>query len=243
MSAEKSFFYRLCLVVDAKKYKPFIEHFLDILKKNSYDIIEEKHEDKLLILLSQTNQDFFYIAAQNTKIRKIALGEKKTEAEELGLNSNIIHQEKKKPFIFAKKDNFSPDQNFYDQYPEVKKNDERWGLGMFTENEMLYLETKILTDIPVQKEGFLAMCKYNDELKDKISDFEYEIQTNKSLFNLMLKAKIIEDYFPLHVSNFKENVYIKTISSLKCPHDTIRSYYGDKVAIYFAWIFHYSNHI
>jgi len=57
---------------------------LDILKKNSYQIVEEKHESKLLILLSQTNESFFFIAAENSKIRKIK-NDMKSEAEELGL--------------------------------------------------------------------------------------------------------------------------------------------------------------
>jgi len=144
------------------------------------------------------------------------------------------------PFTFSKKDNFSPDQNFYNQYPDIKKNDERWGLNMFTEQEMLYLETKILTDIPAQ-EVFLKLCEDSEEFKPRIKEFEYEISTNKSLFHLMLRAKIIEDWFPLHVSNFKESIYLKTVSAVQCPHDLIRSYYGDKVAIYFAWIYHYSS--
>ncbi|MCQ2819703.1 MAG: anoctamin, partial [archaeon] len=129
---------------------------------------------------------------------------------------------------------------------DPKKTDglsERWGLGLFTECEMLSIEKSILDNIPVPNEE--KFKKLLDEVKDslKIKDKDYELLDKDSLFNTLLNLGIIKDHFALNVSNFTSKIIRKTFFSFKCPKGLIRAYYGDKVAIYFYWLYYYSKYL
>jgi hypothetical protein len=238
-SNEYSFFFRNCIVIK-KKYKPFAIYLNNMLEENSFKIKGFEEKDEIIILLSQTDEEKMLKVAQSSKLKKKYTNrspEILQQYTELNLNEKIIENEARRSFVLKEKDNFVADSN-YDLLHD-KKSEERWGLGLFTESEMLFIEYKILTEIKVDQ-NFLDLIP-GTVLESKLEDIRKTMINEKSLFHLFNQFKIIKTHFPLHVSDFKEHIFNTTVKSVRCPYRTIRSYFGDKVGVYYAWIYHYTR--
>ena len=61
------------------------------------------------------------------------------------------------------------------------------------------------------------------------------------MYYLFLDLEIIVDELPLHVGDLKSQVTKTSLTSFSAPSCLLRSYYGDKVAIYFSWLSNYSR--
>ena len=167
------------------------------------------------------------------------------------MDPKIIEQEKKKNFITEFKNQYLRDSyydmNYSNIFKNAKKNDENtekyeeWGFGLFTEAEMLYLETKLLREVKIHKEIFIELAKENKELAKKVDDIEKFLTNDDQIISVFSYFEIIQGQTPIHISNFKNEIMKETLFSLRCPYRKIRSYFGDKVAMYYAWSYHYTR--
>ena len=173
------------------------------------------------------------------------------------LDQRIIDLEKNESFKANKANEFLPQNIYYDLYDIDKKNkdnNKRYGLGLFTENEMLAIEKSILENIPIEDVAKFSELISEEGKKD--SNFldnkllqELSLKKNKkplvdenSLFETLINYHIIVDHFPLHISNFAQSVNMKMLS-LNTPYNLARSYLNDDVALYFAWTYHYTKFV
>jgi hypothetical protein len=234
---ERSFYYRYCIVCKTK-YANVVSYFKQLLKENDFDVKEFIDKERIILLLSQTNEERILREAQHSKINKIYLDKDYSVIPELP--EKVIENEKRKIFAYKLKDSYVPD-SYYDNLYDKKKNDGRYGLDLFTEGEMLSLENKIMSDIHLNEPTFLEYCR-NTPLEHKLENIKKFLLNDFSIFQLFLTFKVISDHFPLHVGDFRERILKDVTSiSLKIPYRKIRSYYGDYIAIYYAWIFHYTR--
>jgi len=63
----------------------------------------------------------------------------------------------------------------------------------------------------------------------------------KSVIHILHEFHVIKDIFPLHISDMKNNILKEGFLSKKFPYNDVRNYYGDKVAMYYAWVNHYTT--
>ena len=258
---ERSFYYRYCIEIP-ETYSEISDYFQSVLKENSFDIQTLTNNNKRYICLSQTDEQKMLKTAELLKIKKIYTDKnnlkERIKGEEIELPKEIEDIEKEHPFISSQKDNFLPQEVYNDLYSIDNKNKEkvnkRYGLDLFTESEMLLIEKTILEKIPVsdidkilnlinktktENTNLLKILKKESEIKEK----EKSPFLNKnSLFETLLNHFIISDYFPLHTSDFTKTINKKMLS-IKVPDELVRSYFNDEVALYFAWLYHYTNYI
>ena len=235
--AERSFYYRYCIICKSK-YSNIVTYFKQLLKENDFDFKEFIDKDRIILLLSQTSEERILTEAQHSKIKKNYLDKDYSPISELP--QKVVENEKRKIFAYRLKDSYIPD-SYYDNLYDKKKNDGRFGLDLFTESEMLSLETKILSDIQLNETMFLEYCR-NTPLEHKLGNIKKFLLNDFSIFHLFLTFKVISDHFPLHVGDYREKILKDVTSiSLKIDYRKIRSYYGDYIAIYYAWIFHYTR--
>lgn len=242
MMEEKSFFYRYCIIIP-ENYLKICNLFIELLKKNNFDVQSFTDNKKIYLCLSQTNEENIFKMAEKLHLyKKTNLTEPKIE--KLNLPKQIIELEKEKPFKYNEKEIFIPDKNYEELYDINKKNDQekqkRFGLGIFTEIEMLHLEKNILYSIQIEnKEELLNLI---DEIKPdlKIKENKHLIEKT-SIYKSLLNIKIISDHFPLHISNFSEKIMKKIVYNLNCSYPLIRSYFNEEVALYFAWCDFYTK--
>ena len=256
--SERSFFYRYCIIIP-ETYPKLTEYFENILKENDFDIQSFTEKKQKYICLSQKNEEKMLKEAENLKIKKIIpdTEEKIAENKRLELDKEIIEAEKQHYFKFEKKDQFLPQKIYYDFYsidPKNKENNNRYGLGLFTESEMLFIEKSILENIPIPDINYFSELikqevKENNSLNDLILKEVTFLQKNikslvdeNSLFTTLERYRVIVDSFPLHVSNFAETTNLKTLS-LITRSSLVRCYFNDEVALYFAWTYHYTKFI
>jgi len=149
--------YRYALICDYKKHDKLIDYLKEELKKNDFKCLTIENEERDIILLSYNNDENLLKEAQLSKLRKTYVN-KKIESENNDVNKQldprIIEQEKRKNYIAEYKNFYVPDSYYDINYSHIlndnKKNEDSkekpgdWGYGLFTEAEMLYLETKIL---------------------------------------------------------------------------------------------------
>jgi hypothetical protein len=233
---EKSFYYRYCLVFKTG-HDPILHYFKKLLSQNNFDYKEYEDKNRIILILSQTDEEKLLREAQNAKVKKVSTMFEISKHVELP--EKLIEQEKKKNFVFKDKDNYVPDA-YYDNLFNHKKSDERYGLDVFTEAEMLSLENKLLFDINLNQEEFLNVCR-GTPIEKKIENIKKILENDQSAFHVLLQFKIIKDHFPLHSGDFKEKIFKETSLSFKIPYRNIRSYFGDYVAIYYAWMYHYTR--
>lgn len=247
---ENSFYYRQCIVVK-NSHSILNSYLINILRQNKFDCQIVTKDDKDLILISQTDEKKLLIEAQLRKIRRAT-------SNPLPLNSNLpeklLIEENKRPYTTLSPDLFKSDKVYEDFYDMIgKKSNERWGLGLFTEAEMLYLEKSILTEIVIDPKEFLQV--YQQETDKNIHLKETEGADKESL-EAFLKAEqriffvyehlhLFEDTFPVHTSIFKEVVGTENLIDIKKSTGfnvhNFRNYLGDYMAIYFYWLDHYTS--
>ena len=257
---ERSFYYRYCIIIP-EIYNKISEYFESILKENSFEIQTFIHKNKRYICLSQKDEEKMLKVAELLKIKKIysenkILEENEKEKEEIELPYEIEEVEKERSFISSEKENFFPQEVYNELYSiDIKnkeKNNKRYGLGLFTESEMLFIEKSILEKIPVpdidkildlieetkpKNSNLLNIIKTELKIKEK-SPFLNE----DSLFETLLNHYIISDHFPLHISDFSQKINKKMLL-IKIPYNLVRAYFNDEIALYFAWLYHYTSFI
>lgn len=235
---EKSFYYRHCLCIPFE-WKIITNYLLKTFKDNGFEVylIEEASKNKSYLLLSQQNEEKILRQAQFLKIKKdYMLFE---EPKEITLPQKVIQYEKERVFMYYQRHHFLPNQCYYLLH-ENKKTDERWGLGLFTEGEMLSIEKSILDEIEIQNKDKLIHL-FKEKEFDITPDQTIAIKNHNYLLQLLVKLNMISDVVPLHISCFPERILKQTLFTFQCPYHTIRSYYNDVIGFYFAWIFHYTK--
>jgi hypothetical protein len=241
MSDDKSLFYRYQLTCKYKGYEGFIDHLLNRLKENDIDIQKFEDGDNLIIALAVNNNHRYLKAAEEAKIKKLDNSKTIKPINGLELDDRVKHYERTSEFCLSRKDNFVSDK-FYEDFYRGKKTDEQWGLGLFTEAEMLYLLDKVLDNITINVDVFLGLVS-GTELEKKIGKIKlfFQDRSNVGIIMAFSRFKIIESHCPLHISNFREQIARIGFYSIKLPFGLIRNYYGDYVAIYYAWVYHYTR--
>ena len=250
---ERSFFYRYCIIIPTS-FPKLIEFFEKSLKEYDFDIQSFEEKKSKYICISQTNEQRLLKEAENLKIKKPI---KKLEQNEIqSLDQRIIDLESKDYFIAEKYKEYFPSKEYNEFYNAVTKNNKkddtkkRYGLGLFTESEMLNLEKSILENIPItNKEEFDELIATECEKNSSSLLKNLNIKSNKkilieenSLFNTFINHEIISDSFPLHISNF--NKQLSTINFGKEVNpNLIRSYFNDELTLYFSWLCHYTKYI
>lgn len=244
--------YRYAITCDYKKHDKLIDYLKETLKANDFKCLTVENGETDIILLSYNNEQKLLQEAQSCKIRKTFLkGTPDLADPDIKLDPKIIEQEKRKNFINEFKDQYIPDAYYDMSYSNVfkdsKKNDELrekqedWGLGLFTEAEMLYLEMKLLREVKIDKETFINLAKENQKLSKKADDIEKYLTNDDHIVSVYSYFKIIQDQTPIHISNFKNEIMKETLFSFRCPYRKIRCYFGDKVAMYYGWFYHYTR--
>ena len=251
---ERSFYYRYCIVIP-ESYSKVSEFFEAILKKNSFDIQTFKNKNNHYICLSQKDEQKMLKTAELLKLKKIYVNDNNLKEnidneEKILLPKEIEEMEKERPFISSEKNNFIPQGVFNDLYSiDIKnkeKNNKRFGLDLFTESEMLLIEKTILEKIPVENPEELKKLineeKPNNLLSKLTTKEKSPFLNEESLFETLKNNHIIIDNFPLHVSDFIEKIN-KRMLLVKTPYNLVRAYFNDEIALYFAWLYHYTNFI
>ena len=257
---ERSFYYRYCIEIP-EKYSKISEYFESILKENDFDVQSLTHKKKRYICLSQKNEQKMLKEAELLQIKKIYtdnhnIKESIEQNNELEIPKEIKEVEKEQPFKLAEKVNFLPQEVYNELYlidnKDKEKNNKRYGFGLFTESEMLLIEKTILEKIPINdlnktiellneakpnNSNLLNIIKNELQLKEK-SPFINE----DSIFETLLSQDIITDHFPLHIGDLTKKINKKMLS-IKIPYNLIRAYFNDEIALYFAWLYHYTNYI
>ena len=246
-TGERSFFYRYCIVISTS-YPKLIECFEKSLKEYDFDIQSFEKDSEKYICISQKNEKRMLKVAEALKIKKPKNQEIKNNESPL-LDQRIIDLEKKEYFIADKYEEYNPSKDFIELYELVRLNkkeeiNKRYGLGLFTESEMLLIEKTILENIPIENmEEFKELIStegnqgINKILKGLKIDTEKNIEEN-SLFNSLVNTRIIDDHFALHISNFSEKIKEKSENP-----NLIRSYFNDEVALYFSFMKLYTKRI
>jgi hypothetical protein len=260
-------FYRYSLICNYTKYPELANYLQKILEQNNFKIHSFKNkegdQENLIILLSYNSSENLLHQAQVSRMRKKQI-KKRSENENQNEDSNenkneeqidkrILENEKKGIFFNNFKNQYYPDENYNVNYSHIfsnkkksdeenkNENEENWGHGLFIEAEMLYLEKKLLTEIKINKEEFLNLCKDNQKLNTKIDNIKKHLETEDNLIEVFEFFKIIIDQTPLHTSDFRQEILKETLFSWRCPYRKIRCYFGDYVAIYYAWFYHYNR--
>ena len=254
---ERSFFYRYCIVIPSS-YPKIAQYFESVLKQNDFDIQSFEEKNNKYICLSQNNEKRMLEEAQSLKLKrpKNSLSKEEEATLRTYLDQRIIDLEKNENFEANKLNEFYPQNIYYDLYDIDKKNKEknkRYGLGLFTENEMLQIEKSILENIPISDSNKLSELlteevKKDTSIQSKLLE-ELSLTKNKkqlidenSLFDTLINYHIIKDHFPLHISDLGNKINMKMLS-LHTPYNLARSYLGDDVALYFAWTYHYTKFV
>ena len=249
---ERSFYYRYCLIIPT--IYPKLSQYLETsLQANDFDIQSFEEDKKRYICISQKNEQRMLKEAEALKIKKPKYKEL-SEEEALLLDKRIIEQEKKEYFISDKYIEYNPPKEYNDFYEllygsnKKKEINKRYGLGLFTESEMLSIEKSILENIPVTNIEELNELlstegdKSNSLLQELNKSIKKPLIEENSLFNTLINYNIIEDYFALHISDFFQKINSDKFISEANPN-LIRSYFNDEVALYFSWLNHYTQFV
>lgn len=239
---EKCFFYRHALVFSQSTHLRLIHYLIKILKENEIDVqtIEDNHS----YLVSVKNPTKFFREAQFNKIRKFSTVKRQIDAD-LKLPEEVIYYESKKSFIFRKREYYLPELRQGNEYninlnnskQKTDIDNESLGLGLFSENEMISLELKILHGLNYNVEELTQILKEIGKLDE---ESKHSIEEYNSILDVFDSLDYVE-VVPLHYSDYKDQISKITIFSKKLPYQHIRNYYGDKVGIYFAWMSNYQG--
>ena len=249
---ERSFYYRYCIIIP-KTFPKLTQLFETSLKAYDFDIQSFEEGKRRYICLSQTNEQRMLKEAENLQIKKPKYKEIPKD-EALLLDKRIIEQEKKEYFVSEKFIEYIPSKEYTEffelLYISNKKKDinKRYGLGLFTESEMLSIEKSILENIPItniEEINELLSSEGNQSnslLQELNKNLKKPLIEENSLFNTLSNYYIIEDYFALHIGDFFQKINSNKFRAKEDPN-LIRCYFNDEVALYFAWLFHYSKFV
>ena len=183
---ERSFYYRYCIIIP-DKYPKLAQYFETSLKSFDFDIQTFEENKKKYFCISQTNEQRMLKEAENLKIKK-QKNKEVPQDEALLLDKRIIELEKKEYFISEKYNEYIPSKEyneFYDLLSKDKKDDinRRYGLGLFTESEMLCIEKSILENIPISNLDEFNEILSSEENKNDPPLFKEinEIKNKKSI--------------------------------------------------------------
>ena len=236
---ERSFFYRYCIIF-SNSFPKLFDFFEKALKENNFDTQYFVKGEKTFICISQTNEQRMLKEAENLKIKK-PMGKE--------LDKKNIDYENKEYFIAEKYIEYFPSKEYIEFNESIKKKTnkdppikKRYGLGLFTEREMLEIEKSLLENIQItNKDEFNELI--STELKVlNINQNQKPLIEENSLFNTLISNKIIEDYFPLHISNFFNPQSISINFGDEINLNLIRAYYNDEILLYFSWLEHYTKY-
>ena len=233
---ERSFYYRYCIVIPAS-FQKMSEYLEECLKAYDFNIQIFTENKKRYICLGQKNEKRMLEQAEILKIKKPKNNPEKISEDSL-LDKRIIDLENKEFFKYKNYNEYLPNQEYYELYYELNQNKKlenniRYGLGLFTESEMLYIEKSILENIPITD-----LAKFNELLLEAKKKKKKYIIYENSLFDTLISCHIISESFPLHVSDLSNQISKKIISM---KPNLLRSYFNDEMALYFSWLEHYSN--
>ena len=254
---ERSFFYRYCLVLPISCPK-IIQHLESVLKENAFDVQSFDDNKKHYICISQNSEKRMLEEAQSLRLKKPKnLSEEEESELKSFLDQRIIDLEKNEYFEAKKSNEYIQTKIYYDLYnidlKNKEKNNKRYGLGLFTESEMLQIEKSILEKIPINdvtKFSQLLIEEANKEKSTKkillkelsLKKDKKQLIDENSLFETLINYQVIIDHFPLHISDFAKKVNMKMLS-LHTPYELSRAYLNDDVALYFAWTYHYTKFV
>ena len=150
---ERSFYYRYCIVIPTS-YQKMYEYLEECLKANDFNIQTFNENKKRYICLGQKNEKKLLEQAEILKIKKPKNNPEEKVSEDSLLDKHIIDLENKDYFKYKNYNEFLPNQEYNELYYDLNQNkkvekNKRYGLGLFTESEMLYIEKSILENIPI----------------------------------------------------------------------------------------------
>ena len=254
---ERSFFYRYCIVIPTS-YPKIIQYVESILKQNDFDVQSFEDKKKNYLCISQNNEKRMLEQAQILKLKKPknTLSEEDENTLKTYLDQRIIDLEKNEYFEAEKLNEYLPPMIYNDLYDidiKKKENNKRFGFGLFTESEMLLLEKSILESIPINdikkfSELLTGEAKKDTSIQNKLlaelhlKKDKKELIDENSFFETLINYHVINDHFPLHISDFSKKINMKMLS-LYTPYNLARSYLNDDVALYFAWTYHYTKFV
>ena len=238
---ERSFYYRYCIVIPSYFPKMF-QYFEECLKSNDFSVQSFDDNRKKYICIGQKSEKRILEQAEILKIKKPKNNLQK-EPNESSLDKRITYLEQKEYFKYKNYIEYNPTKDYFDLYSDnsINKKDDnkinkRYGLGLFTESEMLYIEKSLLENIPI-----IDIDKFKELLSQEKKNKKYIINEN-SLFETLINCDIIFDHFPLHVSDLSNKLNKKIITAkMKMPYNLLRSYLNDDIALYFCWIEYYTK--
>ena len=240
---ERSFYYRYCIVIPTSFSKMY-QYVEECLKSYDFSIQSFDERKKKYICIGQKNEKRILEQAENLKIKKPKNNPEK-DSENSILDKRIIDLENKEYFKNKNFNDYVPNKEYYDLYYDLSKNkkdednenNKRYGLGLFTESEMLYIEKSILENIPITD-----IAKFKELLLETNKKNKNNLIYENSLFDTLINCHIILDHFPLHISDLS-NKLSKKIITMKAtmPYNLLRSYLNDEIALYFCWIEHYTK--
>ena len=237
---ERSFYYRYCIVIPTSFPKMY-QYLEECLKSFDFSVQSFDERKKKYICIGQKSEKRILEQAEILKIKKPKNNPEKASENSL-LDKRIIDLENKEYFKYKNYNEYIPNKEYNDLYYDLnqKKKDEnnkRYGLGLFTESEMLYIEKSILENMPITD-----MAKFNELLLETNKKNKNNLIYENSLFNTLINCRIISDYFPLHIGDLSNKLSKKIITTkATLPYNLLRSYLNDEVAIYFCWIEHYTK--
>ena len=234
---ERSFYYRYCIVIPTS-YQKMYEYLEECLKANDFNIQTFNENKKRYICLGQKNEKKLLEQAEILKIKKPKNNPEEKISNDSLLDKRIIDLENKDYFKYKNYKEFLPNQEYNELYYDLNQNkkeekNKRYGLGLFTESEMLYIEKSILENIPITD-----LAKFNELLLETKKKKKKYIIYENSLFDTLISCHIISESFPLHVSDLTNKISKKIISM---KPNLLRSYFNDEMALYFSWLEHYTN--
>ena len=248
---EKSYYYRHAITVFQITPASFIHYMKKKLEEKDFDLNRIDTDNGVFIyVVSQKNEKNIFNEAQYRKIQKFTTKNNELSPDNV-LHHKIIYYEGRKIVSFKNKDQFLPEMNgdsIYNLnlYSKKEKSDDdlnryNYGLGLFTESEIQSLEFKIIDEIEVDIDYFMSLIKeekinYDEDL------LRIKLSETHSLFEIYKFLNFIE-IIPLHYSNYREKISFNSIFSARCCFNQIRNYYGDKVAIYYAWMSTYQSNL
>ena len=245
---DNTYFYRHSINVSITTPSSIILYMIKLIEQKDFKYMRiDDVGNKIIYGISQINEMNIFKEAQFRKVQKFTTKKRELPAD-LTLHPKILYYEGKKNFLFNSRNNFLPEMKrdaIYNINLISKKektqdlNTLDYGLGLFSESEIQSLEYKILSSIELDKEVFMSFLKEEKISYDEES-VRLKLSETRSLIEIYEYFNFIE-VMPLHYSNYREKISYQNLFSVRYSYSQIRNYYGDKIAIYYAWMNTYQS--